>query len=76
MAKIDIEKKNNNNSNIWMWILGLLVIAGIIWWIAGSGDDEPEVEETAVYEQRISANLDVEKADQVNSLETEILSFA
>lgn len=55
MANIDIEKKDRNKSSIWLWIVGLLVIAGIIWWIAAD-NDEPEVEEAGVYEQRISAN--------------------
>lgn len=67
MAKIDIEKKKDkNNSSIWLWIIGILIIAGIVWWIAAD-NDEPEVEEAAVIEQRISENreagfIDIEKA--------------
>lgn len=55
MANIDIEKKDRNKSPIWFWIVGLLVLAGIIWWIAAD-KDKPEVEEAGVLEQRISAN--------------------
>lgn len=76
MANIDIEKKNkNNNSSTWLWILGILVLAGVIWWIA-SGNDEPEVEEAAVYEQRISVNSDAILQDDVKDLETELLLIA
>ncbi len=49
MAEIDIEKKKNN-SPIWPWILGALVLIGIIWAVA-SIDDSPEAEEMAVAEE-------------------------
>ena len=47
MADINIEKKKNKP--IWPWILGLLLLAGIIWAIAGI-DSEPEAEVAAVEE--------------------------
>ena len=41
MANIPIEKKG---SNWWMWLLALLLLAGLIWLIAGALDgDEPEL---------------------------------
>lgn len=48
MAEIDIEKKKNNP--IWPWILGALVLIGIIWAVA-SIDSSPEREEVAVAEE-------------------------
>jgi hypothetical protein len=48
MAEIDIEKKKNNP--IWPWILGALVLIGIIWAVA-SIDSSPEREEMAVAEE-------------------------
>lgn len=62
MADIDIEKDKNkgggDSSKIWLWVLGILVLAGIIWWIAAAGNEE-EVEEAEVYEQRISQTLEI-----------------
>jgi hypothetical protein len=43
MADIDVERKGGM-SWLW-WILGLILLALIIWWIAAAGDDEPEVAE-------------------------------
>lgn len=55
MADINIEKdKNNNSSKVWLWVIGLLVLAGIIWWIAAGTDDAEVYEEAEVVEQRIS----------------------
>lgn len=50
MAEINIEKKNNKKS-IWPWIVGLLVLVGIIWVIAEvaeSPEDEVAEQETVV----------------------------
>lgn len=47
MADINIEKKKNKP--VWPWILGALLLVGIIWAIAGSGDEEER--EVAVVEQ-------------------------
>ena len=48
MADINIEKKKSKP--IWPWILGLLLLAGIIWAIAGI-DSEPEAEGVAAVEE-------------------------
>lgn len=50
MADINIEKKKSRP--IWPWILLLLLVGGIIWWVADADTDNPElVEETEqVYE--------------------------
>lgn len=51
MAEIIVEpdKKNNNNNPIWPWILGLLLLVGVIWAaVELLGDDEPEREMAAV----------------------------
>ena len=38
MADINIEKdkskQGGGGSKIWLWVIGILVLAGIIWWIA------------------------------------------
>lgn len=43
MAEIKVEKKKGNNA--WIWIIVILVIAGIIWWIASADNDEEVYEE-------------------------------
>lgn len=58
-----LKKKESNNSNIWLWVAGLLVIAGIIWWIAAD-NDEPEVEEAGVLEQSISVNIEPDSPNE------------
>lgn len=51
MADINIEKKKNNTP-IWPWILGALVLIGIIWAIAEMGGDDQEREQVAVAEEQ------------------------
>lgn len=69
MADIKVEKKGNN-SPIWPWIVGILVLAGIIWWIAA--DDEKPItaydapETTAIQEERVSDQY-VGEESEVNS---------
>lgn len=80
MADIDIEKKNKNNKSVWLWIIGILIVAGIVWWIAAA-NDEPEVEEATVIEQRISSNMEPALLynnfiDNKRNAEKELLSFA
>ena len=38
MADIDVERKSGNNW-IW-WVLGLIVLALLLWWLIGMGDDD------------------------------------
>ena len=63
MADINIEKDKSkfggDGSKIWLWVIGALILAGIIWWILAA-NDEPEVEEADVYEQRISQTMETE----------------
>ena len=63
MADINIEKdkskKGGGDSKIWLWVIGALILAGIIWWILAA-NDEPEVEGADVYEQRISQIMEIE----------------
>ena len=76
MADINIEKDKNKGSNqIWLWVLGILVLAGIIWWIAAASGEEAEVEEAEVYEQRISQTLETDPMGE-NILLAEIFSAA
>lgn len=51
MADINIEKKSNKKP-IWPWILGLLLLIGVIWVLAEVMENEPEREEMAVAEER------------------------
>lgn len=51
MADINIEKKKNNTP-IWPWILGALVLIGVIWAIAEMGGDDQEREQVAVAEEQ------------------------
>lgn len=51
MADINIEKKKSSKP-IWPWILGALVLIGVIWAIAEMGDPEPETAEVAVVEEQ------------------------
>lgn len=50
MADINIEKKSSNKP-VWPWILGLLVLIGVIWGIAEMTDNEPERDQMAVAEE-------------------------
>lgn len=53
MADINIEKKDKNNTPIWPWILGALVLIGVIWAIAEmGGDDNQDREQVAVAEEQ------------------------
>ncbi|PRY12436.1 hypothetical protein CLV24_108180 [Pontibacter ummariensis] len=38
MAEINVEKKNKNP--IWPWILGILIIGGVVWWVLAE-DEKP-----------------------------------
>lgn len=51
MADINIERKSNKKP-IWPWILGLLLLIGVIWVLAEVMDNEPEREEMALAEER------------------------
>lgn len=50
MADINIEKKKKSNTPIWPWILGLLLLVGVIWAIVEM-TGEPEREQVAVAEE-------------------------
>jgi len=73
MANIDIEKKNKKSS-AWLWIVGILAIVGIIWLIA-AGDDKPELEEAALYEEDVTAHLPADYP-AINKAGTELLLVA
>lgn len=56
MAEIRVEPKNNNNRSIWPWILGALLLIGLVWGVAELlEDDEREIEATRT-EQTIIDN--------------------
>jgi hypothetical protein len=56
MAEIPIEKKSNLT---WLWILlGLILVALLIWWAVGSDDDAEVVEPVAVEEQMVATEDD------------------
>lgn len=45
MAEIRVEPKNNNNRSIWPWIIGALLLVGLVWGISRyTGDDDRERE--------------------------------
>ncbi|WP_017731015.1 hypothetical protein [Nafulsella turpanensis] len=49
MAEIKVEKKDK--SSIWPWIIGIIVLLGIIWFlIEAFGEEEPALEEVEVEE--------------------------
>lgn len=50
MADINIEKKSSKKP-VWPWILGALLLIGVIWAIAEMGDDEEQVAGVAVVEE-------------------------
>ena len=66
MAEIRIEKK----SYAWIWwLIGLIVLALVIWLIVGSGDDEAETAATTITEQEAAstANAEANKAGRSNN---------
>lgn len=67
MAEINIEKKKNKgNKNRWLWIIGILILIGIIWWIiAASGEEELEYEDEVI-EQGVSGKLPTEPAEELS----------
>ncbi len=72
MADIKIEKKKNNNTPIWPWILGLLLVAGIIWAIASmDSDPEPASNEVAVVEEPYNEPVVTEPQSNVVNAENE-----
>lgn len=50
MAEIKVEKKNRP---VWPWILGILLLAAIIWIIADDGDREPVEQVGTVYDESV-----------------------
>lgn len=49
MAEIKVERKNK--APIWPWIIGILVLLGIIWFlIEAFEEEEPEYEEVEIEE--------------------------
>lgn len=45
MAQIRVEPKGNNNRSIWPWILGALLLIGLIWGITRyTSDDDRSIE--------------------------------
>jgi hypothetical protein len=47
MAEIRVEPKNNNNRSIWPWIIGALLLIGLVWGISRyTGDDNQDREAT------------------------------
>lgn len=78
MAEIDIEKKKSSNKSPWLWILALLVLAGVIWWIAAEDEkpitayDAPEVaetEEVGQIEKQTVSDEYLENEEEVNTEE-------
>lgn len=72
MAEINIEKKNNKKS-IWPWIVGLLLLVGIIWVIAevaDSPDEEVAEQETIVapVEDQDETNVISDNADMSTNM--------
>lgn len=73
MAEINIERKKGKKP-VWPWILGLLLLAGIIWAISDS-DDEPQLDEVAAVEEPY-AEESVAAEPQSNVLENEPTEIA
>lgn len=67
MADINIEKKKNNTP-IWPWILGALVLIGIIWAIAEMGGDDQEREQVAVAEEQYREDDPIVREPQSNRM--------
>lgn len=55
MAEIKVEKKNK--APIWPWIVGILVLLGLIWFLVEAFEEEEEIE----YEE-------VEEVEEVGTL--------
>lgn len=51
MAEIRVEKKNRP---VWPWILGVLLLAAIVWIIADDNDTEPREQIGTVYEESMN----------------------
>ena len=67
MAEINVEKKKN--TPIWPWILGILIIGGIVWWVLAE-DEKPitayDAPEAGVVEGAAADNY-VETEGEVNT---------
>lgn len=61
MAEIEIQKKKNNN--IWPWIIGLIVVAALIWLLAGAFDDDDDV----VEQEPVSTTAAISDAEPISS---------
>lgn len=66
MADINIEKKKNNTP-IWPWILGALLLIGAIWAIAEMGGDDDR-EEVAVAEEQYREDDPIVREPQSNRM--------
>lgn len=64
MAEIKVEKKNKNGGNnsklIWIVVLFLFALVALIWWI-GTDDEDRDVEDAGVVEQRISVKAPLQQ---------------
>ena len=55
MAEIKVERKNK--APIWPWIIGILVLLGIIWFLVEAFEEEEPVYEEAEVEEVGDASL-------------------
>ena len=63
MAEIRVEPKRK--APIWPWIIGILILLGLIWLLVEAFDDDPEYQE-----QRQEQLEDAEVEDDLGSIST------
>ena len=67
MAEIKVEKKNK--APIWPWIIGILVLLGLIWLLVEAfSDDTEEYELEEIEPQEVEGNLRDESFSRPNTL--------
>lgn len=67
MANIPVEK--TGGTPWWLWLLGLLLLGGLIWLGAELFDDEPDADEIAGTEDNIGLIDDAELGDDTDDLD-------
>ncbi|WP_412068110.1 hypothetical protein [Rubrivirga sp. IMCC43871] len=74
MANIPVEK--TSGSPWWLWLLGLLLLGGLIWFIAEAFDNEPDADEIAGTDDNVGVLDDFEIEPGADEVDGDVVTSA